>query len=353
MRNGLAGLGANTPATPYRVKLGSGVRFDDEDMKGTVTVNGTTYEDALMGLLGGTSGRYVDLDLTGISDAVTEIPAGQNQRSLGGYVEPNDYLVAIALPPWVTAIGAHAFIRLTKLEYINLEDTAVTEIEGLAETGIRAVTFPETLRSFAYAFGSNPHLRSVDMSAAEEITTIPMLGFKGCGALREIVWPPAVKTIDNDAFYGAAFVTLTIPSTVKAIGPSAFYHNANLIWFKWADAPSGAGFGQKFISECGRLVRIQFPPTLGFHGNSSIDFEGLGGLETVILPYAASSSLDVVHLHNWETSFRGAPKAQVYVPDECVDYYRGNAMWKYVSGIAGIITPLSALTDVPENWTVP
>jgi hypothetical protein len=354
MKNGLAALPANTPATPYRVKLGSGVSFNDDDMKGTVTVFGTTYEDALMGLLGGTSGRYVDLDLTGISNAVTEIPEGSGYRTLDGYVEPNDYLVAISLPSWVTTIGNYAFLRLKKLEFVNVEETALVEIGRYAfqETGIRAITFPSTLSTLG-PLGGSEQLTSVDMGALG-LTEIPNACFTECSTLREIVWPPAVETIGYNAFKRAGFVTLTIPPTVKAIAAAAFYSNANLVWFKWPEAPAGrTEFDKGAIEGCVNLMRIQFPPTMKGDGYSQVDFKGFGRLETVILPYTATSSSDAVSVADSTTSFVGASKAKVYVPDECVEYYLKHHRWMYVPNVAGIITPLSELTDLPETWTVP
>jgi hypothetical protein len=352
MRNGLAGLGANTPATPYRVKLGSGVRFDDEDMKGTLTAaNGNTYTDALAGLFAAASGRYVDLDLSAIDDELTEIPAGDASGRWFAGTGSVDHLVAITLPSWATAIGSDAFSGLTKLEFVNAAETALVEIGQYAfqETGIRAITFPQTLTTFGHTvLGGSEQLRAVDMGDSG-LTEIPSGCFEGCSSLREIVWPPALETIGANAFKGAGFVTLTIPSTVKTIAGAAFYRNANLVWFKWAEAPSEASIGMSFISVCGSLVRIQFPPTMG--PPSRLDFQSCGSLETVILPYTPIGA-SVVGLQNFKDSLKDALKVKVYVPDGYVETYYGASWLAFFQEYnrAEVIVPLSELTDVPENW---
>jgi hypothetical protein len=362
MRAALAALPENTPETPYLVKLGSGVSFGDADMRGTVTVYGKTYDDPLMGLFSAPSGRYVALDLTGISDAVKEIPEGENKRALDGYVEPNDYVVAITLPSWVSKIGHDAFHKLTRLEYINLEDTELTELgdNALAGTGLRSLTLPETLTSLGLsAFSKSRQLRSVDMGSLA-ITEIPGGCFYECTALREIVWPPHLETIEYRAFAGAGFVTLTIPPTVKTIGGGAFGDNDNLVWFKWPEAPAEAS-GYMMLSYCENLVRVQYPPTMG-GVLTSVNFQDCASLETVILPWEGSAGWwpsGTIPLHSGDDAFDGVPgNIKVYVPDGRVDAYRKK--WSSMSNGSAviraspeIISPLSALTDVPENWTTP
>jgi hypothetical protein len=355
MRAGLSALPENTPETPYLVKLGSGVRLDDADMWGTVTVYGKTYDDPLMGLFSAPSGRYAALDLTEISDAVREIPKGENHRSLDGYVEPNDYVVSLTLPAWVTKIGNDAFHKLTKLEYVNLEDTGITEIgrDAFAVTGLRSVALPETLTALGErAFSKSKQLSSVDMGRLA-ITEIPDRCFYGCTALREIVWPPQLETIGHGTFVGAGFVTLTIPPTVKTIGGGAFVDNDQLVWFKWPEAPAKATGMMWMLSNCENLVRIQYPPTMG-GVLSSVDFYNCPSLETVILPWKASRDYEVVTLVDREKSFDGASdKIRIYVPDGNVHFYRNRWINPVIEASPEIITPLSALTDVPENWTAP
>jgi uncharacterized repeat protein (TIGR02543 family) len=359
MAEALGALPANNPGTAYAVKLGSGVSF--ADMGGTITLDGgSTADDGLADLREMASGRHIALDLRGISqEGGTVLPAGPWQRGRENWhTEENDYLVSITLPSWVAGIGDYAFKSLTALKSINLEETAVTAI-GLAafgNTGLRTATLPSTLTTWGtYSFQGNGKLVSVDMGRIS-LTTIPSNSFADCGALRKVVWPPSLETIEMNAFFKAGFVTIEIPATVKEIQLSAFNGNDRLVWFKWHEAPAGASIWETSLDNCSRLIRIEFPETLT-GPNTALSFTNCVKLETVILPVSFYSdsvpSLSVSGVAANGSLLGVNPDVKIYVPaDKEKIYEAGRPRWLNIPTIEEIITPLDELpeSERPENW---
>lgn len=84
------------------------------------------------------------------------------------------------------------------------------------------------------AFKDNGYLKTVDLSCAEELDTIPSGAFQGCKKLAKVSFPPKIKYILSSAFENTPLEcakvgsisnndnTVTIPNTVTTIGMNAF-----------------------------------------------------------------------------------------------------------------------------------
>jgi len=70
---------------------------------------------------------------------------------------------------------------------------------------------------------ANTQVRTVNLSAATNITSIPANTFAGCTSLKQVTLPATVKTINANAFSGCTSLKQVIlPASVKSISAGAF-----------------------------------------------------------------------------------------------------------------------------------
>lgn len=106
------------------------------------------------------------------------------------------------------SIGKAAFIKCSKLDTINLEDTSITEISDLLFSGCTSL----------------PKIKIPDT-----VTKIGKSAFTNCSALTEVIIPDSVTEIDNMAFMGCISLTsITIPASVTTLGREVFFGCNNL-----------------------------------------------------------------------------------------------------------------------------
>ena len=73
------------------------------------------------------------------------------------------------------------------------------------------------------SFKSCTHLEFVSFSQCSNITTFVSNIFSNCHALKEIILPPALTSIDSNCFAGCSNIkTIVLPPTLKSIGQNAF-----------------------------------------------------------------------------------------------------------------------------------
>ena len=130
-------------------------------------------------------------------------------------------VTSVSMPEGITSIGQYAFSGCQNLESVTLPESLTTlGSEAFYHCDLNALTLPESLETIEYyAFGGNRSLKSVNIPA--KVKTIGGQAFYDCG-LTELVIPEGVQTIDGSAFYGNSLQNLTLPSTIKSIGSSAF-----------------------------------------------------------------------------------------------------------------------------------
>ena len=108
----------------------------------------------------------------------------------------------------MSSIGKAAFIKCSKLDTINLEDTSITEISDLLFsdcTSLPKIKIPDT------------------------VTKIGKSAFTNCSELTEVIIPDSVTEIDNMAFMGCISLTsITIPASVTTLGREVFFGCKNL-----------------------------------------------------------------------------------------------------------------------------
>ena len=202
----------------------------------TVTNNGTEYSVTKIGEYAfqgsAVTSVYMPESITSIEyDAFSEcqnlesvtLPESLTTlgiRAFGGCQS----LKAIKIPSGVTAIPGYCFNGCVSLESVTIPE-GVTAIGHDAFNGcnLNALTLPESLEKIGdCAFYNNGALRSVNIPA--KVKTIEPQAFYNCG-LTELVIQEGVQTIGYNTFGNNSLKNLTLPSTIKSIGESAFSYN--------------------------------------------------------------------------------------------------------------------------------
>lgn len=162
---------------------------------------------------------------------------------------------AIAIDGIVTSIGDQAFYNIARL------------------TGI---TLPEDLESIGNsAFDGCNKLTDINLEDCSKLKTIGVQAFYGAGSKSEsgafsLMLPEGLESIGGSAFNSAKISSVTLPSTLTAIGSNGFYNCLNL-----ASITSKASV----------------PPTLGIYAfyyiNSSLERFPLASIEAIYVPEAS------------------------------------------------------------------
>ena len=118
----------------------------------------------------------------------------------------------------------------------EVEGITITSIAGDVFAGNDAITSIDmkTQNNHITSIGSGAFngcegLSSVALSEDPGFTTIPDNAFKGCSSLSAITLGNNITTIGNNAFYGTALTTITLPSSLTSpLGEGAFDECSNL-----------------------------------------------------------------------------------------------------------------------------
>lgn len=194
--------------------------------------------------------------------AKLQIPSKINGEQITGIGErafaENLYLIEVELPDTVTEIGDWAFDGCTGLTRIDFGNAAIATI------GQRAFKNCSSLISF---------------TIPETVSHIRVEAFSGVSA--EIVWAgtPHIITL-TQTFQGYLGMSLTIPSSVKALSGACFANCKNLISFVLPDSVENIISGNQFRG-CANLKYVEISSSIGELEGS--DFEGCTSLEYILL----------------------------------------------------------------------
>lgn len=203
-----------------------------------------------------------------IGDNITKIGAKNFDNHLGAY--PN--IRSVVLSPSVKEIGLAAFINISTLQEVNLENVENIGQNAFKYTGIEKIAFSENTVSIGgNAFESCESLKEV---AVKGTVSIGEYAFNECVQLNSFLCESSISMVGGHAFYDCNALNLFKATSTVEVGNYAFVDCWNLSEFdfsgtesigKSAFSRSGikkANFnainkiGRKAFADCSDLVSI-------------------------------------------------------------------------------------------------
>lgn len=211
---------------------------------------------------------------------VTRVP----NRAFENYMESESTnLASIYLPGTVTSIGAAAFYRTEKLEYIQIPSgLSYIGHQAFMYTGLKELRIPDNAEFGGTVALLNPNLEAIYSKYATDdhrclirdgvlnsfapagLTEYPVpdgvveIGdecFIGCRQLSVLILPGSVRTIGYSAIEDTGIVDMIVPEGVETIRDWAFRENANL---RTITLPSTlSSIGSNVVGMCDNLEEFR------------------------------------------------------------------------------------------------
>lgn len=201
---------------------------------------------------------------TGCS-GLMEISLPENLVELGEYTFSQcSSLSSIVLPASLEEIGEYIFQDCISLLDADLSAcSSITSLSAIFNgcTALKSVSLPSGISSIEGLFSGCSALESLDISLCTRIRTIGEEAFRNCMALKEIILPASINTIDEYAFYGC--------SSLQSVN---FQDLTELRYiYRYA------------FARCESLVSIDFSKHNSLRLSSDA-FSNCSGLESAVLP---------------------------------------------------------------------
>lgn len=177
-------------------------------------LSSVTLGEAVTSIAGGLFYGCTSLVEIEIPSTVTSI--GSNGLEECGFVE-------LVIPSSVTSIGSLSLAYNKKLEKVTFNSAFTGSSNILFNCpNLREVVFNENINYiYEYMFENDAKLSTITLPSS--VTAIGSSAFKGCTSLKAINIPDGVTTIGGSAFKNCRlFATITLPSTLESIGTDAF-----------------------------------------------------------------------------------------------------------------------------------
>lgn len=237
---------------------------------------------------------YTDIPWLNLIDSVTAVTVETGITVLGDYLFAElPYLADVSLPDGLTRIGNSCFSRCISLDAVDFPDT-LTAIgdHSFYQTALTEVFLPDSLSQIGYeAFGRCGSLRSFETLitnpyylASEGVlysADMQMLVRYPIALSGGVYTVPDVACIGAAAFADTAFTSVTIPSSVREIGVSAFAGCDLLTAVRFSYGLRS--IGNQAFRFCTSLYDVTLPNSLQSMG---VDvFQGCMGLAVIQLPF--------------------------------------------------------------------
>lgn len=248
--------------------------------------------------------KVIGNDAFGLCERLSEIDFPETLEEIGNYAFSGCKFTELKFPSSLKRIGEQAFCYnksltgvdlLSTIDYVgryafgsceNLVDlhieSAHTQIcdEAFASTGIVEVTIPDGTTLLNSIFGDCKNLRTVNLpSTLKSIAkTQSALGlFSNCTNLQEICLPDGLQNIGDGSFNSSGIENITLPSSVRTLGISAFYNCQHLFEI---ELPENIQIiGSSAFGSCRNIKEITIPGAeIGTHS-----FRSCEGLNKVVI----------------------------------------------------------------------
>ena len=289
-----------------------------------------------------------------LPNSVTEI----GEYAFHGY----SGLISITIPNSVTSIGLQAFSNCTRLTSITIPNQVTSFGDGAFSNCSRLTSIvwnPVNCSDFSSAstipfFGINNQITSFEFG--DSVEHIPSYLCYGMSNLTSVEIHDSVTSIGKSAFARCSGLTsIIIPNSVNSIGKYAFELCLGLTSVVWnavnysdfdqlPDNPfyeirtqiTSFEFGNSIIHipgslcfEMTNLTSITLPDSINSIGQRA--FHKCSGLISITLDSTTPPSLGANAFEQTSSDL------QIYVPDESVDTYKTNIIWRsYASKIKPI-----------------
>jgi len=175
--------------------------------------------------------------------AITEISIPANVKSIGDYAFNNSALTTVTMTEGLESIAGYVFANTTALTKVVIPNTVTSIGIGVfANSNVKEVVLPGIqeigqIFSDGYTYidketgelvmdGDESYVEKVVLSEGTEILNGT---FMMCTALKEILLPNTLKTIEYGAFANCTALTeIIIPASVTSIGGNAFSSCTNI-----------------------------------------------------------------------------------------------------------------------------
>lgn len=233
----------------------------EEDLSGTLTLNGIKYE------LYSSSGTAYVYDVVDDSMTKIEIPSVITDENGKEYT--------------VSKICDGAFFKYNTSVVITLPATikVIDEQAFYYSVGLTAINIPEGVTTIGYsAFAGCSNLKEITIPGT--VQTVGDSAFRECTSLESVVLEEGITSLGENVFYGCqAIKEVTIPSSVTTFGQYVFSWCSGM---EKVTMNGGSAVPYGMFYYCKSLTEIAIPEGVSSLGDYS--FDGCEALTTVTLP---------------------------------------------------------------------
>ena len=215
---------------------------------------------------------------------ITKVTFGNTVKIIPAGILKNSKISSVTLPASVTTIGASAFENCSLLSAVVLPKSVATigDYAFRSCTGLTSLTIPENLTSIGTnAFSGCNSITQLTWNAINLTTN----GGISTSNITKVTIGSNVKTIPSNFVSNSKITSISIPSSVTTIGPSAFQGCANLTS---VTIPSSVNsWGSSMFKNCTSLKTVSLPSNLTFITQEM--FYGCTSLTSAPLPANVTS----------------------------------------------------------------
>jgi len=205
-------------------------------------------------------------------------------------------LTSVTIPNGVKTIGEDAFYQCLSLTSIVIPNSVTSIGIGAFRScnGLTSIVVEDGNSVYDSREGCNALIKTSDnelitgcmnTTIPNSVTAIGPNAFFGCSGLTSVTIPNSVTDIGTSAFGYSGLTSVTIPNGVKTIGEDAFYQCLSLTSIVIPNSVTSIGIG--VFSGCSGLTSVTIPNSVTAIGVNA--FARCSGLTSVTIPNSVTS----------------------------------------------------------------